>query len=206
MTWFLRAKHWQVFLGYAGIILLTMIPFYAFVFGMINSIDPYTGGFESFFLPFLVVIPTFLIMAYDLLYHWHVGTKLHGFIPDSGKFKLKYLHWSLSFPVIYIVLVVIGVAIFATSITPEFDDPRPVFIGLLFLIPLHLLAMICQFYRIYFMARTVKSVELGRLARFDECIVECLLFWFWIIGIWLIQPRVNELYEKSLRNALPAEE
>ena len=204
--WFLKAKHWQIFLGYAGIFLLTMILLFSSIFSIILSVDRISEGPENFLFPFWIFLPMVLLMVYDLLYHWNVGGKLHSLIPKPGKFKISYLYWSLAFPVIFIFLIFVGVAIFAITITPEIDNPRPFLTGMIILIPLQLLAMLCQFYRIYFMARAVKSVELGRLARFDECIVECILFWFWIVGIWIIQPRINELYDKSLRNTLPEEE
>jgi len=47
------------------------------------------------------------------------------------------------------------------------------------------------------MAKTVKSGELNRRARFSDYIGEFFLLWFWPLGIWFIQPKVNKLVDSE---------
>ena len=47
-----------------------------------------------------------------------------------------------------------------------------------------------------FPAKVLKSLELGRVARFGEYAGDFFLFLFWPIGIWVVQPRVNKIKEK----------
>jgi len=36
-------------------------------------------------------------------------------------------------------------------------------------------------------------MELGRMAKFSEYLGEIVLIWFSMIGLWVIQPKLNEL-------------
>lgn len=60
-------------------------------------------------------------------------------------------------------------------------------------LPLHLLSIAAIFYALFTAARTLKSVELRRPAGFGEYLVDLLLLWFFPVGLWLIQPRVQRL-------------
>ncbi|MFD2245959.1 hypothetical protein [Pontibacter ruber] len=57
----------------------------------------------------------------------------------------------------------------------------------------HLLSMIFIFMGMRFAAKTMKSVELGREAKFSDYAGEFFLMWFSIIGYWVLQPRLNRL-------------
>ena len=61
---------------------------------------------------------------------------------------------------------------------------------------LHLISMICILLGLRFAAQTLRSVELGRLARFSEYATEFFLIWFSPIGFWVLQPRLNKLVKK----------
>ena len=199
IEWFLRAKHWQLALIFMAIFALMPIFFASYFINVINNTDPFMNDPAAMHFPFWMFVPLVLLLAYDFLYYWSVGMGLHGLIKEPGKLKLKYLQWALAYPIIY-MSVALGLSLtFVFSVDGMLFEPGPNMIVIMLLaIPLHLLAIFCGFYKIYFMARLVKSVELGRTARLDEAIVEGVLFWFYFIGIWIIQPKVNEFYEKSL--------
>ena len=64
------------------------------------------------------------------------------------------------------------------------------------IIPLHFFSMFCILYCFYFTAKTIKTAELERKVGFGDFVGEFLLLWFYPIGIWFLQPRVNKLIEK----------
>jgi len=64
------------------------------------------------------------------------------------------------------------------------------------IVPLHLLSMFIIFWGVRFAAKTLKSVELGRMAKFGDYAGDFFLIWFSIIGYWILQPRLNELMKK----------
>lgn len=65
------------------------------------------------------------------------------------------------------------------------------------IVPLHLFSMFCIFYCLYFVAKTIKTAELQRETAFSDFVGEFFLIWFFPIGIWFIQPRVNQLAERN---------
>jgi hypothetical protein len=64
---------------------------------------------------------------------------------------------------------------------------------LLIILPFHFLALAGLFYCLYFNARMIKTVELQRKISLSEYIVDFFLLWFFFVGIWFIQPRLNAL-------------
>ena len=66
--------------------------------------------------------------------------------------------------------------------------------------PLHLLSMACNFYCIYFVARTFKAVELQKTET-HQYILELLLVWLLLVGLWILQPKINAIVEQ--RQQLP---
>jgi hypothetical protein len=61
--------------------------------------------------------------------------------------------------------------------------------------PLHIFAMACMFYSLYFVSKSLTRVETGRPALFPKFAGSLVLLWFFPVGIWVVQPKVNRLYE-----------
>ena len=72
------------------------------------------------------------------------------------------------------------------------EDVNPV-TSMLAILPVHLLAMGCTLYSLYFCARALKSAERQRRARFGDFAGTFFLFWIFPIGIWILQPKINRL-------------
>ena len=53
------------------------------------------------------------------------------------------------------------------------------------------------FYMFYFASKALTSAEKGRRTRFGEHIGEMLLFMTGILGIWILQPRINKIYDAN---------
>jgi len=53
----------------------------------------------------------------------------------------------------------------------------------------------CSIYTYYHTAKTIKLVEKGNTQRKPEFIGEFFLIWFYFIGVWILQPRINRLQE-----------
>jgi hypothetical protein len=62
------------------------------------------------------------------------------------------------------------------------------------IVPLHLFSMICMFYCLYFNAKALKTVEWQKPVTFKDFAGEFFLLWFFPIGVWIIQPRLNNLF------------
>lgn len=53
----------------------------------------------------------------------------------------------------------------------------------------------CVIYSLYFVAKTFKTVELQREVKFSDFAGEFFMIWFYPIGIWIIQPKINKMIE-----------
>ena len=47
------------------------------------------------------------------------------------------------------------------------------------------------------LAKLMKTAELQRKPDGDEFIGEFFLFWFFFVGIWILQPRINKMFEQE---------
>jgi hypothetical protein len=65
-----------------------------------------------------------------------------------------------------------------------------------FIFPFHLLAMYCMLYLLYFVSKNLVLAERGKPASFYDYSGPFFLLWFFPIGVWIIQPKVNPLYEE----------
>jgi hypothetical protein len=53
--------------------------------------------------------------------------------------------------------------------------------------------MFCLFYCIFFVAKTYKTVQLKREATFDDFVGEFFMTWFFPVGVWMMQPKINKM-------------
>lgn len=60
-------------------------------------------------------------------------------------------------------------------------------------VPFHLLAMFCIFYAMYFAATSMRSYELNKDAAFADSWGIFFGLWFFPIGVWFVQPRINRI-------------
>ena len=195
MSIFLRAKHWQIFL------LLFVIPFIlqtvmmGILFSnLIHNPNP-ALVFDYFkFFPLIMI----LIMGTLFSWFWAVAINLQKLVPADVKMKVTKFKVFFFIPIVYLLLIVTAVPIIASSQFTNFKDPSPIFFAFAFIIPLHLFCMFCIFYCLYFVAKTFKTVELQREVTFSDFTGEFFLIWFFFIGVWIIQPKINKLVESPV--------
>ncbi len=210
MQRFLRAKHWQLFSLLVGL----PIVFYIFMFG--NMIAAAASGnvanmFGVFkFFPLLMV----LVMGVQFGWFWSVGVGLQYKVPEAAAMKVKKFKIFFFIPIIYLLLLMCFVFWFFSSVdlaNPQSsgllsaNDPTIILMPILFIMPLHLFAMFCIFYCLYFVAKTLKTVEMQKEVAFGDFVGEFFLIWFYFIGIWFVQPRINKIVEQDQNHSNTSE-
>lgn len=187
---FLTAKHWQLFIFTFGIPMILEI---GFVFAMVLSVITHRGSdvfpFFSYmkFFPFIGI----LFMGTLLGWFWSVGVGLQPLIPEDLRLNVSGFKFFVLFPLIYFVL-------FAGQMSLFMSETRVNPLIFLAIFPLHLFAMFCMFYNFYFVARTFKTIELQRKVELGDYIGEFFLLWFYPVGIWFIQPKINKMAENLI--------
>ena len=191
---FLKAKHWQLFLVMLGIPLL--FQFY-FMFNMFSEFETESNPNPENFKDIFQVFPIIMILFTGVFFgwFWSIAIGLQKNIPEEIKMKVKKFKIFFFIPLIYIIFFMIYMGgIFSGMGTNVFPNEGR-FVAII--LPLHLFSMFCIFYSMYFVAKTIKTAELQRKVGFGDFAGEFFLLWFYIIGIWIIQPKVNKLYGKE---------
>lgn len=176
----IRLKHWQI-------ILLFSVFFIGMILVFLSSTDINEALSNAAVLFFLHV---FFYNAW--LYS--AGTALYENLEDKSGFNIKFFRIANALPLIYFIILIFTFGEFLYQMKSE--EGLDALISLLLL--LHFISLICLIYANYFIAKSLRSIELGRQANFAEYMGYLFLLWFIVIGIFIIQPKLNELTKRKL--------
>ena len=180
MKFLLRLKHWQLFLLTWGVPIL--IDIYSFV------------DMTILFRLFPAMMFVFMVMVFGWI--WTISTALHKKLPPGVNLNLRQFQLMFAIPIIY-CLVILGWINFA-NFTDQYGEQDDLGGGVIvFIVVMHLISIAFILLGIRFAAKTLKSIELGRLAKFGDYAGEFFLIWFSPVGIWILQPRLNRLAKQS---------
>lgn len=183
----LRLKAWVLFMFFILPLFLEIITLIAVGFSMVA-----TGGFEqdealvgTVVMAGLTVLSA--IVGAVILFSWiyAVATRLYPKLPAVHTMKLGRFKFAFFFPMIYVVVFMCFMFFVFPSVAPEWA---------FIIVPFHFLAIACIFYVLYFTAKSLKTFELNRNVTFGDYAGEFFLLWFYFIGVWFIQPRINAIF------------
>lgn len=185
MTKLLTLKHWQLF---GLLMVLPMIFQFVAMGSILTSSNPTL---------FLIAFPIMMIFFIILFFGWFyaLGTNLHKKLPATVTMNLTRFKIFIFIPVAYMLFFLV----FVSGMFSHFSSggqPNFSIFGLIF--PLHLFSMFCIFYCLYFNAKALKTVEWQKPVTFSDFAGEFFLLWFFPIGIWIIQPRINKLLDPTV--------
>ncbi len=184
-TLLLRIKNWQL------LILILAIPI------IIDFILIYTSVSDSVSDKFNKLLPVSLFQfTIVILWEFSIANLLHKSLPKNVKMNFKRFKIFFFIPVFYIISI--GFLVIKILSLPVTENIRTYIIVYLFTIPIQFFSIFCIFYSIYFISKSLKSVELQKEVNFNEHILEFFLLFFFPFGLWLIQPRINEIYSQYI--------
>lgn len=193
MQFFLRLKHWQLF----GLLIGVPVVFQIITMGALLS----SGGLTYFFL----VFPVLMIFMVAVYFGWFyaLGTNLYLKLPPAVSMNLTRFKIFLLIPILYMgVFGFVFAKIFIGASNGVPPNPAMLFA----IVPLQLFCMFCILYCLYFNAKALKAVELQRPVIFSDFAGEFLLLWFFPIGVWILQPRINQLFDTTGSELITAPE
>jgi hypothetical protein len=183
---FLLAKHWQIFALLFAVPTIAEFSAIGVIPARIRSWHDFGPG-GLFFLGVMV-----LYFLGFLAWFGSMGFFFRSIVKLDLRMETQFFRFALVYPVVY-------VPIFFFLVIP--DTGVPVWV----ILPLHLACMVCLFYLLYFVSKNLVLAETGKHASFYEYAGPFFLLWFFPIGVWIVQPKVNRLYvEKSSTEALTA--
>lgn len=199
MNQLLRAKHWQLFLLTFGIpFVFQMVVMVAMTIQIANQANL---GDPMFMFGYMKIFPILIafLMAVLFGWYWSVAMGLQPKVPAQVKMKVQKFKVFFFIPMIYLCAFLLFFAFIPPGQPGTLPDLDFGLIGLFMAIvlPLHFFSMFCIFYSLYFVAKTFKTVELQREVTFSDFAGEFFLFWFFPIGVWIVQPKINRMVEPS---------
>jgi hypothetical protein len=165
-AFFLRAKHWQIFVLFA-----------------IPQVASFAAIVTMQYMFFIVVTAAFGLCV--LAWLWFLGSFLSSGLKAQFRMKPGFFHFAVLYPLLYM-------PVFSWFVFSSANG------AVMVIVPLHLLGMACMVYVLYFVSRNLVMAETGMPASFSDYIGTLILFWFFPVGVWLVQPRVNRLYRSGL--------
>lgn len=199
---FLKAKHWQLFLLMVGVPLVSQIYIYARIWLVesVPSTEMENNGFTQVLDEKFIQFEWFplVMLGFGLLFFgwlWALAIGLQKWVPVEAKMKTTRFKIFFFIPLVYFLFMVTAMSSLFSVDAESFFLNLGVIVAII--VPLHLFSMFCILHIFYFAAKTIKTVELKRKVGFGDFIGEFFLLWFYFIGIWIIQPRVNRLHEQN---------
>lgn len=188
MKFFLQLKHWQLFVLLIGI----PIALEFFTVGFIFTADDVSSGLERF----LHIFPILMLLYIGVLFGWlwSVGVFLSKKLPIDAPMPSGLFKGAVIIPTLYILFICWFIAklMWGNEMSELFIEEN-----LAVILTAHFTSMACIFFIFYFNAKALKSVELQRTALLGDYISEFFLFWFFPVGLWFLQPRINKLLEEQ---------
>ncbi|MBC6993511.1 hypothetical protein QWY85_16210 [Neolewinella lacunae] len=223
IEFFHRARHWMLFIPLLFPTLLQIYLQSAYfqaisrfqvemqtnpgnVDAVIPDLHAYAGQFNIYLL---VMAVSFAVM---LVWYFAVGGGLQHYLPEGTGLKPQRMRLAL-LALGILMLVFLGtlhqVYHWAADTFSGFDlegqEEPPGFDGENFLTTFmtwfgatmlfFLLYALAYIYCAYYAGKTLKSIELGRPARGSEVAGYAVLSAFLVIGVWILQPKINRLVE-----------
>jgi hypothetical protein len=174
---FLRAPHWQIFVLTFGTMLAGQIVLFI-------QFAPKSGApaeaFVKINLAFTIL--TVAVMFPIFGWFWAMGSFLTSIVRQDLRLKIGFFRFAVLYPALYLFFFL---AVFQSNTLAL----------VVLIVPLHLLAMFCMFYNLYFVSKSLTLAETNKPASFYDYAGPFFLNWFFPIGVWIIQPRINRLYQ-----------
>lgn len=194
---FLKAKHWQLFILTFGFPLIFQIILMSTLFATIAT---QTTPDPTIIFSYMKYFPLIMLLFMALLFgwFWSIAIGLQKKVPLDISMKVKKFKIFFFVPLIYMLLLMLFFNIALDGIGTTNLEPNIALITGSFVIifPLHFFSIFCILYSMYFVAKTFKSVELQRAVKFGDFAGEFFILWFYPIGIWIIQPKINKMIEE----------
>lgn len=194
----LKAKHWVIFL----LMTLPTLIVWILMFSAMTSTMPQPGQIPDprkiwSFFSIMSVFPLAIVFQMTILFCWKYGIifNLRQYLPEGVEFNYSRIKAFLIIPFAYLI----G---FCLLIFLSFSNPFAIIFYVPALMPIiilmHFFSIFCLFHTIYFAAKTIKTVEMKREVTFSDMAGEFFLMCFFLIGIWILQPRINMLANGDL--------
>ena len=167
---------------------------------MFGSMATNSNPDPTIMLSYMAFFPIMMIVFMGVFFgwFWSVAIGLQYKVPENVKMKTRKFKILFFIPMAYMLFITVFMGVTMSGIIERGAEPN---VGLLsglalIIVPMHLFSMFCIFYSLYFVAKTFKTVELQREVTFSDFAGEFFMIWFYPIGIWIVQPKINNMVQE----------
>jgi hypothetical protein len=206
---FLKLKDWQLF----GILLVIPVTLQTVIIAIVlTNSDLLRLSFGFIINPagiadmlsaippgLIITISTSTVVFISLIFCWlySLGVNLHKKLPETALMKLTVFKVFLILSAAHEIVA----SVWTYFLFPEILSGKTLDTKMLSITaPLHLISMCCAFYCFYFIAKALKSIELQKPATVADYKATFFLVWLFPVGIWLIQPEINKLFQYQIKS------
>lgn len=173
---FLRAAHWQIFALWAVLYFID-----TFVVASLIGNEPTPVRNVPLLTTLIIQATAMLAIGGFFLWLWMVGSFLNSLVKPGLRLSFGFFRLALIFPLVYILAF-------------SFVEWIPRAFRIYVVLPIHLFTMICIIYSLRFVAKNLALQEECRFLTFRDYYRSFFLLYFFPIGVWWIQPKINKLY------------
>jgi len=182
MVKLLKAKHWQLFL------LMFILPGFLHIYSLVLAT---TTGKEEY-NPIIFGISNSIFIGIFFSWLYAMAINLYRKLPVGTVLNIKVFRIAFFIALLFLILSFCFFFTHSLRIFPAPEPPLNNFFPLVF--SLQVFYMICILYCFNFIARSLKAIELQRPVSSIDAAADFFLLWFFPIGIWIIQPRINKIF------------
>lgn len=191
MKIFLSLKHWQLF---ALIFLPPMLLYATAIIQLLESQN--VQAFSTF-------MPAAMVLIFSLLFSWlyAVGGAIHANLQNEGHFPFSKFKWAMALAYLGSLAMAIGI-IRIFSLAQEASDEgqsiaNETLVYAFMMVGAYGVVIIGTLYAYWQLAKGLNAVEVQRgIRQHPDNIIDFIWFLFSMVGIWMLQPRINRLFGK----------
>lgn len=179
MTFFLKLRHWELFL------MLALPTIMSLMFDI--PMEP-------------LVVATIGLFMMLVLFGWmlSIGAWSNRQLPESRRRSPLPCAAGFALPIVYVLMYIF---LYIPLLQDGVPSRPPIW-----LLPMHMISMVGIFYGLWYTARQLKSLQENEDADFMIFSSTFFLLFIFPLGIWLIQPSVNQLYSSREQAAADTNE
>ncbi len=214
----LKSPHWLVFIVLVVVPFVLTMAFYIYwVVNMISFIENGSNGdpfahaygpsdpdfiFGKMKFLLLIYLPSLLGLFLTEMWMYHLANASNNSLPEELKVNLKTFNVLVYVPAFVFALIILGMYILFSE-SNAFGNGGPENLSLIVVISIliiigYLFMIFAIFYSFVFAARAYKTAVLNKKVTFSDYVGEFFCLWFSFVGIWIMQPKINQIANGTL--------
>jgi hypothetical protein len=144
--------------------------------------------FPSSLFGLILTITWMALMSYCIYF---LCDNLYQKLPAGHDLNFKRFQFNFFFVVLYLSFVFI---VFEGGYEINQDNYKDFGWTIFIILPLHIYMMYCLFYIIWFIAKSITTIENNNVVAFEKYASNFFLLWFFPFGIFWVHPKVRKIF------------